>query len=179
MRIGEAAAAEIGHRIGFAPDDVVEDPEAEILQDRADAKNIVIGADHENRRLGLHHAPHGADPGASEGIVIGEAGEFVPIVVDRVDEALVGARQGAFQLQIIGRVREDEIDARWRQFLQRLDAIADEDRIARDDAHDGAPSQAAASTQNLKLGGLAGRPGTGNSHYANTRRYRRCEYVAF
>ncbi len=45
VRIGEAAAAEIRHRVGFAPDDVVEDPEAEILEDRADAENVVIGAD--------------------------------------------------------------------------------------------------------------------------------------
>ena len=50
--VGEAAAAEIRHRIGLAPDDVVEDPEAEILEDRADAEYVVIGADddHASRR---------------------------------------------------------------------------------------------------------------------------------
>ena len=43
--VGEAAAAEIRHRVGFAPDDVVEDPEAHILEHGADAEDVVIGAD--------------------------------------------------------------------------------------------------------------------------------------
>ena len=50
-------------------------------------------------------------PGAGEGVVSGEIGEFVPVVVDRIDDALVGARQRAFELKIVGRIGEDEIDA--------------------------------------------------------------------
>ena len=50
VRVGEAAAAEIRHRVDLAPHHVVEDPEAEILQDRADAEDVVIGADHPQRR---------------------------------------------------------------------------------------------------------------------------------
>ena len=38
MRIGEAPPAKIRHRIGLAPDHVVQNPEAQILQDRADAE---------------------------------------------------------------------------------------------------------------------------------------------
>src|SRR6202795_5289638 len=37
VRVSETAAAEIGHRIGLAPDDVVQNPEAQVLQDRAAA----------------------------------------------------------------------------------------------------------------------------------------------
>jgi len=46
MRIGEAPAAEIRHRIDLAPDHVIEEPEAKILEQRADAEDVVIGADH-------------------------------------------------------------------------------------------------------------------------------------
>ncbi len=91
--VGEAAAAEVRHRIGFAPDDVVQDPEAEILQDGADAEDVVIGADHHDRGGGLHQPPDGGQPVAREGVVFGEIGELVPGIVDPVDEALVGARQ--------------------------------------------------------------------------------------
>jgi hypothetical protein len=49
MRVGEAPAAKIRHGIGLAPDHVVEHPEAEILQGRADAEDVVIAADHPER----------------------------------------------------------------------------------------------------------------------------------
>ena len=35
--VGEAPPAEVGHRVGLLPDDIVEDPEAEVLEDRSDA----------------------------------------------------------------------------------------------------------------------------------------------
>ena len=66
MRIGEAAAAKIRHRIGLAPDNIVQDPKAEILKDRPDPENIVVGADHEDRRVLLHEA---ADAAVSHALV--------------------------------------------------------------------------------------------------------------
>ena len=65
---------------------------------------------------------------AGEGIVGGEIGELVPFVVDRVDEALVGARQRAFELQIVRRIGEDEVDAGLGERVEFGDAVADEDR---------------------------------------------------
>ena len=72
-----------------------------------------------------------AEPGAGERVVGGEVGELVPVVVDRVDHALVGARQRAFELQIVGRIGEDEIDASLGQLVEFGDAVADDDRVAR------------------------------------------------
>ena len=95
VRVGEAAAAEIRHRVGFAPHHVVQDPEAEILQDRADAEDVVIGADHPERAGGLHHAAAGAEPGAGEFVVGREARELVPVVVDRIDLGIVGTLEVA------------------------------------------------------------------------------------
>jgi len=110
MRIGEARAAEIGHRVRLAPDDVVHDPEAEILHRRADAEDVVIGADDPDRAGVLQHAPRRRHPVAREFVIDLEAGELVPVVIDGVDPGLVGPRQLAAELQIVGRVGEDEID---------------------------------------------------------------------
>ena len=46
VSIGKARAPEIRHRIGFAPDNVVQHPIPKILQRCADAENIVIAANH-------------------------------------------------------------------------------------------------------------------------------------
>ena len=46
MRVGEARALEVRHGVGLAPDHVVQDPEAQVLQRRADAEDVVVAADH-------------------------------------------------------------------------------------------------------------------------------------
>ena len=107
--VGEAATAKVRHRVGLAPDDVVENPEAQILHDGADAENVVVGADHEDCRVRLHEAARFGQPFAGEAIIFGEAGEFVPIVVDGVNDALVRAREGAFQREIVGWVGKNQI----------------------------------------------------------------------
>ena len=105
------------------------------------------------------------EPRSGEGVVFGEIGELVPVVVDRVDEALVGARKRAFELKIVGRVGEDEIDRSGRQLLHFGDAVADEDDVARGGADCGRAFRlAGASTQNLKLGGETRRSGTQGTH---------------
>ena len=127
VRIGEAAAAEVRHRVGLAPHHVVQDPEAEVLQDRADAENVVIGADHPQRRRRLHHAPRRHQPGAGEVVIGRKARKLVPIVVDRVDFTVVGTFQVALELEIVRGVGEDEIDRTGREPRHLGDAIADDD----------------------------------------------------
>ncbi len=83
VRVGEAAAAEVRHRVGFAPDHVVEDPESQVLQDGADAEDVVVAADHPQRAVLAQHAPRLGQPRAGEGVVGGEIGELVPVVVHR------------------------------------------------------------------------------------------------
>ena len=95
-------------------------------------------------------------------------GELVPVVVDGVDQALVGARQRALELKVVGRIGEDEIDRGRRQLIHLGDAVADQDRVARRGNDCGRASRlAGASTQNLKLGGEAGRSGTQGTHQRN------------
>ena len=47
----EPAPPEVRHRVGFAPDHIVQNPETEILQDRADTEDVVIAADHPDRAV--------------------------------------------------------------------------------------------------------------------------------
>jgi hypothetical protein len=51
------------------------------------------------------------------------------MIVDRIDLALVGPREIARKLQIVGRVGEDEIDARAWDFFQFGQAVADQNPI--------------------------------------------------
>jgi hypothetical protein len=109
MGILEATAAEVRHRIGLAPDDIVEDPEAEILHLSADAEDVVIGADHPDGAVRLQNAARREQPCAGEGIVSLETLELVPMVIDRVNLGLVRPMQCAFQLQIVGRIGKDHV----------------------------------------------------------------------
>ena len=130
--IGEAGAAEVRHRVGLAPDHVVQDPVAEVLQDGADPVDVVVGADHPERAVVLQHAPRRAQPGAGEVVIGCEVGELVPPRVDAVDAGVVGPVQLAAELQVIGRVREHHIDAAIGQRRHLPDAVAGENLVARD-----------------------------------------------
>ena len=123
MRIGEARAAKVRHRIGFAPDDIVQDPEAEILQDRADAIDVVIAADHPQTAVGLQNALALRQPGPCEIVVSQEAFEAIPLVGDGIDMAAVGPVEIAAELEIVGRIGKDEIDAGIGQLAQPLHAV--------------------------------------------------------
>ena len=130
VRIGKAPAAEIRHRVGLAPDNIVEDPEAEILQRRADAEDVVVGADDPEPAVRLQQAPARREPAAGEAVVFVEAGELIPILLDAIDPAVVRPVQLSGKLQIVGRVGEDQVDRRGRQAGHRLQAITGNDLIA-------------------------------------------------
>lgn len=84
MRVGESHAAKIWHGIIFDPQDVVENPEAQVLHERADAIDVVIRADDPERACIFQHALTRAQPVAREFIVGFEILELIPAVVHRV-----------------------------------------------------------------------------------------------
>ena len=127
MRIGEARAAEIGHRVRLAPDDVVEDPEAQVLQDRADAVDVVIAADDPQPAIGLEHALGLGQPFAGEIVVDLETVELVPVIGHRIDVAAIGPVEIAPELEVVGRVGEDEVHAGVGKRAHGGHAIAGED----------------------------------------------------
>src|SRR5262249_34534318 len=113
----------------FSPDHVVEDPEAEILHDRANTKNIVIGADNPDGGSRLHHAAAGSEPRPGEIVIAGKAAELVPGVADGVDARVIRSLQGVRQLEIVRWVSEDEIDGSRRQLRHSGDAVANKNTV--------------------------------------------------
>ena len=130
VRVGKTAPAKVRHGIRFAPHDVIEDPKAQILQDRPDAEDIVVRPDHPERRRALHDAPAGDQPGAGKIVVGGKARELVPGVVDRVDARIVRTLEVALQLQVIGRVGKNEVDRFRRQRCHLGNAVTDQNSAA-------------------------------------------------
>ena len=127
VRIGEPGAAKVGHRVGLAPHDVVQDPEAQVLQHRAHAIDVVIAANHPQRAIGLQHAAAFGQPAPGEGVVGAEAVEPVPIVGHRIHVAAVGPIEIAAKLQVVGGIGEDQVHAVIGQFAHRCHAVAIQD----------------------------------------------------
>ncbi len=124
VRVGEARALEIRHRVRLQPDDVVLNPVAEILERRPEPKDVVIRADHPDRAVRLQHAAAFAEPSAGEGVVGGEGVEAVPVVVHAIDARVVRAKEFAAELEIIGGIGKDEVDGPRQHLAKRLHAIA-------------------------------------------------------
>ena len=70
----------------------------------------MIGADHPQPAIGLEGPAAFGEPATCEGVVLSEACKLVPGFIDRIDQALVGSVQFVGELQVVGRVCEDEID---------------------------------------------------------------------
>ena len=124
MGIRETPTSEIRHRIGFDPNDVVEDPITEILQGRADTIDVVVAPDDPKRAVVLQDAVALVEPLPRELIVGVKPVEFVPILFHAVDPAIVRPTQFAAELQIVWRVREDHIDGTVRQRGKQFEGIA-------------------------------------------------------
>ena len=123
MGIGEAGATKIRHRIGFAPNNIVQNPIAEILQGRADAENIMIRADNPQRAGRLQHPLGLAQPRAGEAVISREIVKFIPIIGHRIDFGRIGAVQIVFQLQIVRRVSKHQINTGIGQRAQLREAV--------------------------------------------------------
>ena len=79
------------------------------------------------RAVGLQHAPRRRQPGAGEGVVGGEARELVPVRRRRASTSDWSGRcRSPLELQIVGRIGEDQVDRLFRQPVERGDAIADQ-----------------------------------------------------
>ena len=129
MRVGEPFAAEVGHRVRFAPDHIIEDPVARVLQRRPDPKDVVIRADHPNSPVGFEQPARRLEPVLGKGVVGGERGKLVPFVINSINTGIVGAVQFALELKVIGRIGKDKIHAAFRQSVHGVNTIAINDRV--------------------------------------------------
>ena len=129
MGVGEADAAEIWHWVALDPNDVVENPVTEVLQDAADAVDVMVGTDHPKRSGGFEHTPAFAEPLAREVIVDFEAFELVPILGDPIHLADVRPPKVTLKLEVVGRVRKNQVHRLRGQGRQNLEAVAFDDCV--------------------------------------------------
>ena len=83
--VGQPFATEVWHWVGFAPDDVVENPEALVLQLVAHAEHVVIGADDPDCAVWFQKASGRSEPFAGELVIDREAIKLVPCIIDRIN----------------------------------------------------------------------------------------------
>ena len=131
MRVGEALAAEVWHRVRLAPDHVVQHPEPSVLNRCADAENVVIAADHPDCAIRFQNSFGFVQPGLRKGVIRRKARKAIPFIVDSVHSAVVGAVKIALQLKVIRWIGKDQVDRRIGQAPHRLDAIAVQNLIER------------------------------------------------
>ena len=129
MRVCQAFAAKIRHRVGFAPDHIVQDPIPCVLQRRPNPKDVVIRSDHPDGAIRLKQSACRLEPVLGEFVIGGETRELVPGVIDRIHLAVVGAMQIALELEIVGRIGKDQINACLWQAVHHLDAIPGDNRV--------------------------------------------------
>ena len=132
MRVGKARALKIGHRIGLAPDDIVENPKSGILKHSAAAEDIVIATNHPECAVGFQDTPRLLHPAPRESVVDCIAVKLVPIIINRIDAAAFGAIQIATKLKIIRRVSKNHIDAGVGERSHRRDAIIHQNLVKRE-----------------------------------------------
>ena len=133
MGVGEARALEIRHRIGLAPDDVVQDPETGILQRGADAEDVVIAAYRPDRAIGLQDTPRCRKPFAGKVVIGLQRRKLVPFVIDRRHLAAFGAMQIVRQLKIVRWIGKDQIGTAFRHGVHRGDAITENNAVFGDE----------------------------------------------
>src|SRR5438309_2886495 len=107
MGVGEAGPAEVRHRVRLAPDNIVQNPEVGVLEQRSDAVDVVIAADYPDRAVVLQDPARLFEPVPGEVVVDRETVELVPLVVARIDLAAFRTEQVATELKIVRRVGEN------------------------------------------------------------------------
>jgi hypothetical protein len=91
----------------------------------------VIGADDPDGTIRFQHALTFGEPLFREAIVVLEAPELVPSVIDAVHNGVVGAEQFALKLEIVRGVGENEIDRSCGKLAESAETIAVQDSIHR------------------------------------------------
>ncbi len=91
----------------------------------------MIAADYPDRAVVLEDPPRLGQPVAGEIVIGSEAVELVPIIVAGIDLAALGPEEIAAQLEIIGRIGKDHVDAFVGQSRHFGDAVAEDDLVER------------------------------------------------
>ena len=91
----------------------------------------MITADDPEPAIVLQDAPHRREPVAGKLVIGLEGVELVPIIVDRVDNGIVGPEKLTLKLEIIGRIGKHQIHRFLRKFIDQFNAVADQNLVER------------------------------------------------
>ena len=92
----------------------------------ADAVDVVVAADDPDGARVFEHAAAGGQPVLGEAVIGGEVFKVVPVGVYAVDARHVGPPEVLLQLQVIGRIGENQVHALLGERGQHVAAVADE-----------------------------------------------------
>ena len=123
--VGEVAAGEVRRRVDFVPGDVVEDFVVQHLQSISDAVNVVGGARHPDRAVGLQDSAALVKPQEVKRVVADDALRLVPAAFIHAHHTSPDTGDAAIR-EKIGRIGEDHIHrliAHPAQQLQRIGLI--------------------------------------------------------
>ena len=131
MGVCQTLAAEIRHRIGFAPNNIIQHPITLVLQLGPHAEDIVIRANHPNRAIRLKDTARRSEPVLSEFIIGTEAVELIPMIIYRIDKRVIRPMQIALKLEIVGWIGENQIDRTFRKAVHYINAITSQYLVQR------------------------------------------------
>ena len=84
MGVGEPSTAKVRHGIVFPPNNIIEHPVAQILQRRADPKDVMIASNDPKRSVGLKHPAGSSQPIPAELIIGGKTLKLIPVIVNGI-----------------------------------------------------------------------------------------------
>ena len=102
MGVGEPSTAKVRHGIVFPPNNIIEHPVAQILQRRADPKDVMIAANDPKRSVGLQHPAGSSQPIPAELVIGGKALKLIPVIVNGIYLGIVRPMQFSLNWRLYG-----------------------------------------------------------------------------
>ena len=84
--VGEPHSKPVGHRVGFYPDNIVQNPKAQILHDFAYPEDVVVGAHNPKGSVRLHYPPDLQKQTFNEAIILLKGRKAVPLFKDSFNQ---------------------------------------------------------------------------------------------
>ena len=129
VSIGKTRPLKIRHRICLVPDNVVQNPETQILQDVPDTENIVVRTDDPDGAVVFQNTACSRHPLAGIAVIGGQAFKTVPFFINAADIAVVRTGQSIAELEIIRRIGKNQINRTFFHLIHNFNTVVVDNRI--------------------------------------------------
>ncbi len=127
--VGESHAAEVRHGVGLDPDDVIQYPKAQVLEDGPHPEDVVVGADDPQGAGALEDTAAGCQPVVGKSVIGFKILKPVPFVVHGLDAGEIRPPELLAKLQIVRGIGENQVHRFGRKRIQYAEAVARDDLI--------------------------------------------------